>query len=74
MSTFFIAAMLPPYLFWSLVVVGVDNSRRYVEAAAITVGVLAVLAYLIVLPGQGRSHLVEQWAAGREVDRVRGAE
>jgi adenylate cyclase len=71
MSTFFIAAMLPPYLFWSLVVVGVDNSRRYVEAAAITVGFLAVLAYLIVLPGQGRSHLVEQWAAGREVDRAR---
>ena len=71
MSTFFIAAMLPPYLFWSLVVVGIDNSRHYVEAAAITVGAVAVLACLMVLPGQGRSRLVEQWAAGRDVDRVR---
>ena len=71
MSTFFVAAMLPPYLFWSLVVVMVDNSRQYLEAAAITVGVLAVLAYLIVLPGQGRSRLVEQWAVGREADPVR---
>ncbi|MBV8182691.1 MAG: HAMP domain-containing protein [Mycobacterium sp.] len=70
-SIFTFAAMLPPYLFWSLIVVGLDKSRHYVEAAAITVGAVAVLAYLMVLPGQGRGRLVEQWAVGHEVDRVR---
>ena len=71
MAGFFVAAMLPPCLFWSLAVVGVENSRDYLAAAAITLGVLPVLAYLIVLPGRGRSRLVEQWAAGLEVDRIR---
>ncbi len=70
-STFCFAAMLPPYLFWSLTVVGVDKSHHYVEAAAITVGAVAVLAYVMVLPGRGKSRLVEQWAVGQEVDRVR---
>lgn len=69
-STLVFAALLPPYLLWSLVVVGVENSRHYVEAAAIAIGAVAVMAYLAVLPSCGRSRLVEQWAAGREVDRL----
>lgn len=64
------AAMLPPYLFWSLMVVAVGGPHRFLEAAAITVAAVATMAYLMVLPGQGRNHLVEQWAAGRGVDRA----
>jgi adenylate cyclase len=62
---------LPVYLFWALLIVAVAKSSRYVEAAAVTMVAVLVQAYVALLPGLGRSRLVEQWAAGREVDRVR---
>ena len=65
------ALSLPIYLFVSFVVVAFEESDRYVEAAAVTVVAMLVLAYVMVLPGLGRLRLVEQWAAGHEVDRAR---
>src|SRR5882757_1656919 len=60
---------LPFYLLLSFVVVAFEGSDRYVEAAAVTVGV--VLAWVNVLPGLGPARLVERWAAGQLVDRPR---
>ena len=71
LAIFFIALTLPPYMFWSLVIVGVNKSPHYVQAAAITVCVLALLNCLIVISCRGKIRLVEQWASGGEVDQVR---
>jgi adenylate cyclase len=62
--------MLPIYLFLSSVIVAVEGSSRYVEAAAVTVVALPALAYLVMLPGLGQGRLVDRWAAGREVDQA----
>jgi adenylate cyclase len=62
---------LPIYLSWSLLIVAIEESSDYVEAAAVTVVGLPVLAYVNTLPGLGRIRLVERWAAGHEVDRAR---
>jgi adenylate cyclase len=61
----------PVYLLWSFLVVAIEESSHYVEAAAVTVLGLLVLMYVIILPGLGRGRLVEQWAAGHEVDQAR---
>jgi adenylate cyclase len=63
--------ILPIYLLPSFVVVAAEESDHYVEAAAVTVIAVLVLVYVMVLPGQGPSRLVDQWAAGQEVDRGR---
>ena len=73
------AMNLPPallvYLVWSFLIVGIEESSHYAEAAAVTMVAVPVLAYVIGLPGLGRSRLVvEQWAAGHEVDRARALE
>ena len=62
--------VLPIYLLLSFVVVAFEKSGRYVEAAAVTLVAVPVLVYVSFLPGVGRLHLVERWAAGREVDRA----
>ena len=62
---------LPIYLVLSLVIVGFEGSRHYVEAAAVTVVTVVVLVYGMALPGLGQSRVVEQWAAGRGIDRAR---
>src|ERR1700757_4585483 len=62
--------LLPIYLVASFVVVAFEESGQYVGAAAVTVVAVPVLGYVMVLPGLGRIRLVEQWAAGREVDRA----
>ena len=72
------ALCIPPlllsYLVPSLVVVALEESGRYVEAAAVTVvGVLA-LAYVLIHPGLGRLRLAEQYMAGRDVDRAMALE
>jgi adenylate cyclase len=66
-----VSQLLPIYLFTSFVVITFERSDRYVEAAAVTVGVVLVLVYVTILPGLGGSRLVERWAAGRQVDRER---
>jgi adenylate cyclase len=61
----------PTFLIWSSIVVGLEKSDRYVEAAVVTVAVVVLLQYLIVLPGLGGLRTVERWAAGHEVDPAR---
>ena len=67
-------AVLPVWLGSAFLVVAFEESDRYVEAAAVTVPVVVVMAYMAVLPGVGPSRRVDQWAAGREVDRARALE
>ncbi|MGH3967599.1 MAG: adenylate/guanylate cyclase domain-containing protein, partial [Mycobacterium sp.] len=62
---------LPIYVFWSFLIVAVEQSSDYLEAAAVTVVAVPVLAYVVVRPGSGAGRLIEQWAAGHEVDRAR---
>jgi class 3 adenylate cyclase len=64
-------ALVPIYLMASSLIVASEESDRYVEATAVTVVATLMLVYVVVLPGQGRSRLVERWAAGEEVDRAR---
>ena len=63
--------LLPVYLLPSFVVVAAEESDHYVQAAAVTVVAVLVLVYVMLLPGQGPSRLVERWVAGQEVDRGR---
>jgi adenylate cyclase len=62
------------YLIPSFGVVALEESDRYVEAAAVTVVAVLVCGYVMVLPGRRLFRLVEQWAAGHEVDRARALE
>src|SRR6476661_3715492 len=63
------ALLLPAFLMLSFIVIAFEKSDRYLEAAAVTVVALPVLVYVYFLPGRGRLHLVEQWAARHDVDR-----
>jgi adenylate cyclase len=65
-----VPSSLPVYLFWALLIVAVEKSGDYVEAAAVAVVAVPVVAYVIQLPGLGPVRVVEQWAAGHEVDRA----
>ncbi len=62
--------LLQTYLVFSFVIVAFEDSDRYIEVAAISVVAVLVLVYVLFLPGLGEMRLVEQWAAGREVDRA----
>jgi adenylate cyclase len=64
------ATLLSVYLFWSFVVVAFEKSSNYAEATLVTVVAVAVLAFVVVLPGSRRLRRAERWAAGREVDRA----
>ncbi len=64
------ALFLPSFVMLSFIVVALEKSDRYFEAAAVTVVALPVLVYVYFLPGQGRLDLVDQWAARRDVDRT----
>jgi adenylate cyclase len=61
---------LPVYVFWSFLIVAVEGTRQYVEAAAVSVVAMPVLAYVVMLPGLGRARLVDRWAAGQAADRA----
>src|ERR1700733_2710911 len=63
--------ILPVYLFWTFLIVAVEGARRYVEAAAVSVGAVPVLVYVILLPGLGSGRLIDRWAAGQTVDPAR---
>ena len=62
---------LPIYVFWSFLIVAVEQSSDYLKAATVTVVAVPVLDYLVIRPGWGTGRLIEQWAAGHEVDRAR---
>ena len=55
---------------WSCLIVAVEQSSDYPAAAAVTAVAVPALAYVVVWPGSGSGRLVEQWAAGHEVDRA----
>ncbi len=63
--------LLLTYLVPSFVVVALEGSGHYVEAAAVTVLGVLVLVYVKVLPGLGWIRLVERWAARHEIDRAK---
>ncbi|WP_319456554.1 MULTISPECIES: adenylate/guanylate cyclase domain-containing protein [unclassified Mycobacterium] len=63
--------LLQIYLVPAFVIVAFEDSGRYVEAVAITVVGVMVVAYVTVLPGSGLIRPAEQWAAGHKVDRAR---
>jgi class 3 adenylate cyclase len=54
----------------SFPIIAFEKSGRYVEAAAVTVVAVLVLVCILLLPGRRWIRLVEQWAAGHEVDRA----
>ena len=62
---------LTAYLIISLIIVAFERSDRYLEAAAVAAVAVLPRLYLLVLPGSGAMRLIEQWAAGHEVDRVK---
>ena len=64
-------AGLPILVVWSLLIVALEQSSDFVVAAGVTAVAVPVLAFVAIRPGLGAGRLVEQWAAGREVDRVR---
>lgn len=65
---------LPAYLLWAFLMVAVEKPGDYLIAAAVTVVAVPVLGYVVQLPGIGAVRVVEQWAAGHEVDRMRALE
>ncbi|MDT5138771.1 MAG: adenylate cyclase [Mycobacterium sp.] len=67
-------SVLLAYLSGSLLVVAVEGSDHYVEAATVTVIAAPVLVYVVVLPGLRGGRMIEQWAAGREIDRATALE
>lgn len=61
-------AGLSVHLAFPLIIVAFEGSDIYLEAAVITGVAMLVRAYLLVLPGSKSLRLIENWAAGREVD------
>lgn len=68
--------VLLSYLAWSFLIVTAEGSDRYVQAGLVTAIVAPVLPYLVVLPGMRPVHVVELWAARRniEIDRATALE
>jgi class 3 adenylate cyclase len=66
--TFFV--LLPIYLTVAFLVVGFEESGRYVEAAVFTIAAAAVWTCGLVLPSLRRKREVEQWASGHGIDRT----
>jgi adenylate cyclase len=64
----------PVYLLMTFPIVAFENSSHYVEVAAVTVAAVLVLDCVMVIPGRRWVRLVEQWAAGHEVDRLTALE
>ncbi len=62
---------MPVYILWSFLIVAVEKSGDYVEAAAVTVVAAAVLQWVALCQGLGERRIVERWAAGQEVDRAK---
>ena len=63
--------VLQIYLVPSFVVVAFEDSSHYVEAVAVTIVAVLVVAYVMILPGLSQLRLAEKWAAGDEVDPTR---
>jgi hypothetical protein len=55
--------LLQVCLLFAIVIVALEKSDHYVEAAAVALVFALVQQYVIILPGLGRIRLVERWAA-----------
>lgn len=66
--------VLPAYFLWSLLIVAVERSGHYLEAAAVTVVVLLVWCCANALAGRRQFRPAELWAAGHPVDRASALE
>ncbi len=67
-SVFAILVNFPIHSLLTLPIVAFENSDRYLEAAAVT-GVASVVVQLLnLLTVRREMRLIEQWAAGRDVD------
>ncbi len=62
---------MPVYLLWSFLIVAVEKSDAYVEAAAVTVVASTVLDWVAIFPRSPERRVVVRWAAGREADRAK---
>jgi adenylate cyclase len=62
---------VPVYIFWSCLIVAVEGSSAFLEAAAVTIAALPLVAYVNILPGLRPIRLVDQWAAGHDVARAK---
>ncbi len=69
-----VPAGLPLYLFWSFLIVALEGSRHYVEAAAVTLAVLVGVNVFAGFAGGKGYRPVEQWADGHDVDRATALE
>jgi adenylate cyclase len=69
-----VAVSLPSYVFGSCLIVAVEQSTEYIEAVAVTVVAVLLLAYANILPGLGWARVVDKWAAGGDVDPARALE
>jgi adenylate cyclase len=65
---------LPIYLFWSLLIVAVEKSGHYLQAAAVTVGAALMRHCVGALTNRRLFRPAQQWAAGHEVDRATALE
>jgi adenylate cyclase len=62
---------MPVYLLWSFLIVAVEKSGDYVEAAVVTVIAAAGLQWVVLFVGLAERRVMERWAAGQETDRAR---
>jgi class 3 adenylate cyclase len=62
------------FLIWSWIVLAFEQSSHYAEASFLAVAAALVMVLASVFPGRRRMRLAQQWAAGREVDRVKALE
>ena len=69
LSAIAFVVVLPIYLLLSFAIVAVEHSSRYGEAAGAAAVAALLFAYGLALPGRGAWQLVEQCAAGRQLDR-----
>ena len=61
---------LPIYILWSFLIVAVEKSGDYGDAAAVTVVAATVLLWVGFFLGTGERRVVDRWAAGQAVDRA----
>src|SRR5258708_6887142 len=67
-------SVLLAYVPGSFLIVAVEDSDHYVEAAIAPVIAAPVLVYGVGLAGMREGRIVEHWAAGREIDRATALE
>lgn len=72
------AVVYPPGLFvfasYAMVIVAFERSDHFLDALIVTAIVMVVRVLLIVLPGSRELRLIEDWAAGHEVDAATAVE